>query len=822
MTMPSGGVTGTYIGQRVRRKEDFRLLTGRGRYVDDGKFSVALHAAFVRSMHAHARLKKVDASEALALSGVTCVLTGIELAESSDPMTGGREEADFPIRDYPLALEKVRYVGEPVAVVVATDRYNAEDAAERVRVEYEPLPPVVDAEEAMNPGASLLFDELGTNVLFHRTFRYGDVAAAFQGADQVVRGRLYFHRYGSTPIETVGIVASYDAGDDVLTLWINCQVPQMMLSLIGRALRRPTSKLRMIVPADMGGGFGSKLPLHPESIVLGLLAMKVGRPVKWVEDRTEHLLASRHGSEKHLAFECAVKKDGTILGFKARTVDNAGAFLRRPEPNGAILWCHVVQGCYQIRNVEMDCCSVVTNKSPVGPNRGYGRMQHMFLIERMVDTVAHELGLDPVEVRLKNFIQPDQFPYRTTNGCLYDSGDYPGCVRRALEMLEYARWREEQRRARESGRYLGIGVVSIMDPGASNWALRGMIHEGVQITTQGEAATITVDRSGDLLVRVGSQGQSNETVVAQVVASEFGVPFERVHVIWPLDTWFHPFSLSSGTYVSRFAAMASGALQGAAAKLKEKLRRIAAHLWGVGVDETLFQDGQVVMKGNPERALSIRDLAHICLYRPTQLPPGVDPSLEVTFVYNFPLATEITERFEGNFAATYANAVHAAVVEVDPNTGAYRILRYVVVSDVGTMINPTVVEGQIHGTVAHSLGGAGLEEFAYDRQGTPLGLTFTDYRCPAAPEVPEIQVDHVISPSPFTAYGVKGMGEGSGPVPALLAQALEDALRDFKVRITDSRITPERVLKYIRAASSEGHDSFLSGPLTAERFVARS
>jgi 2-furoyl-CoA dehydrogenase large subunit len=798
-TIPPAAGT-TYIGQRVKRKEDHRLLTGKGRYVDDAEFPRALHAAFLRSPHPHARLKGVDVTAALKLPGVAAVLTGAEVAEWSDPMSGGREEREFPLKDYPLALHKVRYVGEPIAVVAATNRYVAEDAVESIRVEYEPLPAVVDAEKAMEPGAALLFEELGTNLIWRRTFRYGDVDAAFREADRVIPGRLYFHRFHSAPVETAGIVASYDAAEDLLTFWLNAQTPHMVLSIISRSLRRPYSKLRLIVPSDMGGGFGIKQPLYPEAIVLGLLAIKRGKPIKWVEDRTEHLSASRHGSEKHYSYECAVKTDGTILGFKCKTVDNEGAFIRRPEPNGVILWCHTVQGCYQMRNIEMDCSAVVTNKSPVGPNRGYGRMQHGYFLERMVDRVARELGLDPIEVRLRNFIQPHQFPYSATNGCLYDSGDYPRCLRRALEVLEYPRWREEQRRARAEGRYIGIGVVSIMESGVSNWALRGLIHEGAQVTTQGEAVTLTVDRSGDLLVRVGSQGQSSETVAAQLVASEFGVDLDRVHVIWPLDTFLHPFSLSSGTYVSRFAAMASGAVQGAAARLKEKMRQIAAHLWGVGLADVSFENGRVVLRVNPEKGLSLRDLARICLYRPTQLPPGVDPSLEVTFVYNFPKTTEITERFEGNFAATYGNAVHAAAVEVDPRTGLYKILKYVVVSDVGVMINPTIVEGQIHGTVAHSLGAATLEEFAYDEAGNFLAATFEEYKCPKATEVPPIDIEHVISPSPFTAYGVKGVGEGNGPVPALLASALEDALYpDFPIQIADSRVTPQRVWTQTRA-----------------------
>lgn len=804
------------IGERIKRREDPRLLTGKGQYMADLVLPGMLHAAFVRSPHAHARIKKIDASGALKVAGSVAVFTGADLKQQLEPLTSwynfaGKQAPTQP-HDYPLAVSKVRYVAEPVAVVVAVDRYVAEDAAEAIQVEYEPLPAVVDAEEAMKEGSPLLFDESGSNIYWQGSFRYGDVERAFAEADLVVKDKLYFHRFSSTPMEGYAILASYESVDHSLIVWGNFQSPAIFRLRIARSLGIPVNRVRLITPPDIGGGFGLKMPLHPWAILMAFASMKLKRPVKWVEDRLEHLAASHHGTEQTSYAEFAAKKDGTILGFRAKIIHNEGAYVHMPEPLGIVEWSHIPQGCYRFRNIAMDCFAVLTNKCPVAPNRGYGRMQHQFLLERMMDRVARELRMDPVEVRIKNFIQPEEFPYESTNGALYDSGNYAECVRRAKEKLGWEEWRKQQQAGRKEGRAIGLGLVSIMDPGVTNMAMVGLFDKNLRMSTTGEGASLSIDAGGTITVRMGSWGQGHETTCAQIVAHEFGIPFEHVYVVPGIDTATHPMSGSSGTYASRFAAMASGALQGASGRLKEKMVRIAAQLWREDTVNLDFRDGKVVHKADlsavaqagDARAIPMAQLAAIATYSPAKLPSGMEPGLETTYIYNYPKANEMDENFRANFAATYANVVHAVAIEVEPATGRYKILKYAVVHDAGTLINPMIVEGQVHGAVAHSLGAAMLEEFVYDERGQLLSGTYADYLCPRATEIPNIEVEHMITPSPFTAYGVKGMGEGSGPAPALLAQALEDALEPFgKFRITWSRHTPEKIFNLIHGGKAD-------------------
>lgn len=790
------------IGERVKRREDSRLLTGKGQYMADLEVPGMLHVAFLRSPHAHARIKKIDASGALKVPGAVAVITGTDLKKNLEPLTSwydfAGKEPPTKGQDYPMAVDKVRYVGEPVALVVASDRYVAEDAAEEIQVEYEPLPAVVDTEEAMKEGSPLLFEEAGSNIYWQGNFHYGDVDRAFAEADLVVKDRLYFHRFSSTPLEGYAVLASYQSVDHSIVIWGNFQSPAIYRLRIARSLGIPMNRVRLITPPDVGGGFGLKMPLHPWAILLGFVSMKVGKPVKWVEDRLEHLAASHHGTEQISYVEFAAKKDGTLLGFRAKIIHDEGGYVHMPEPLGMVEWSHIPQGCYRVRNIAMDCYAVLTNKCPIAPNRGYGRMQHQFLLERMIDRVARELKMDPVEVRLKNFIQPEEFPYESTNGALYDSGNYPECVRKAKKNLGWEEWRKRQEEARQEGRYIGLGLVSIMDPGATNMAMVSLFDKDIKMSTTGEAVSLTIDASGTVTARLGSWGQGHETTCAQMLAHELGISFDDTYVVPGIDTATHPMCSTSGTYASRFIAMASGAIQGAAGKLKAKMIQMAAHLWREDPANVEFRDGKAVHKNNPTKAIPLAQLAAIATYAPSKLPAGMEPGLEATCIYNYPKANEMDENSRANFAATYANVVHAVAIEVEPGTGQYKILKYVVVHDAGTLVNPMIVDGQVHGAVAHSLGAAMLEEFVYNEQGQLLSGTYSDYMCPRATEIPDIQVEHVITPSPFTAYGVKGMGEGSGPTPALLAQALEDALKplgDF--RITWSRHTPEKVFGLI-------------------------
>ena len=446
----------------------------------------------------------------------------------------------------------------------------------------------------------------------------------------------------------------------------------------------------------------------------------------------------------------------------------------------------------------MDCYSVLTNKCPTTPNRGYGRMQHQFMLERMVDFMAKELEIPPHEVRMKNFVKKEDFPYECTNGSLYDSGDYHECMRRALAALDYEYWKKEQARAREEGRYIGVGVVSIMDPGATNFAVVGLLDNDIKLAVDGEAARVKLDPSGRAIITPGTWGMSHETICTQIVADEFGIPFENVYVLPGVDSATHPVSGTSGVYGSRFAAMISGALHGACGELKDKMVLIAAHLWRTSPEHLEFAEGRVQARGNPRQAMPMQQLIGISLFNPAILPPGVTPGMESTFIYNYPKAGPRDEQQRTNYAATFANVVHAAAIEIDPLSGSYKVLKYVVVHDAGTLINPMVVDGQVHGATAHSLGSAMMEEFVYDEDGQHLTGSFNEYLCPKFTDVPDMQVEHLCSPSPFTAYGVKGMGEGGGPGPALIAQAIEDALGDPSLEITSSFNPPEKVFRMMQ------------------------
>ncbi|OGQ84044.1 MAG: hypothetical protein A3F90_14745 [Deltaproteobacteria bacterium RIFCSPLOWO2_12_FULL_60_19] len=800
-----------WFGTPVKRKEDPRLLTGRGHYVADISLPRTVHCALLRSPHAHARIHRIDVSKAQALPGVVLTLTGEELAQATNPLPSvfslGNKPA--PFLDYPMAVKKVRYAGEPVAAVVATDRYLAEDALELIDVEYEPLPAVTDVEEATRPGAPLLFEEMGTNVTWHGTFPYGEVERAFREADRIVKRRLYFHRYSSTPMETFGGIASYDPPSQLLTIYSNLQIPAMLHPFMSYSLKIPGNRLRQVT-GDIGGGFGIKCAVYANMIILGVLSMRLGRPVKWIEDRHEHLLGSAHGTERAAYVEAAVKNDGTFLGVKIKSYDNDGGYMRFPEPVGVILWSHVVQGCYRFRDILMDCYAVVTNKCPVTPNRGYGRMQHQFFLERMMNIVARELGQDPVEIRLKNFIRPGEFPYEATNGSVYDSGDYAEALKQALERIGgYEHWRAEQKKARAEGRYIGIGVATIMDPGASNLGEMSMIDPDIRSSTAGEAATIKIDATGAVTVALGSvpQGQGHETTSAQIVADELGVSVDEVVVLTGFDTATHPYCGSSGTYASRYAGTATGALKGAAQKLRERIFKIAAQFLEARQEDLELAEGKVFVRGAPQRGMALRDIAGIALYNPAALPEGVEPGLEATCNYNFPLANQMDAKFRANYASTYANAAHAVAIEVDVETGEVKILKYAVVHDAGNLINPSIADGQIHGGVAHSLGAALYEEFAYDENGQLLTSSFMDYLCPKATDVPPMSVGHLCSPSPFTPYGVKGMGEGSGPIPALLGNAIEDALAPLGVEVDGSHFSPQNVMAMIWKAKGKRVDT---------------
>ncbi|PYN96218.1 MAG: carbon monoxide dehydrogenase [Candidatus Rokuibacteriota bacterium] len=761
--------TSQWIGQPVKRVEDARLLTGRGTFIDDHPpVANAYHAAIVRSPHAHARILGYDASAALAMPGVAGVITGADVANACKPFGVG---VTAPIHYYPSATDKARFVGEPVAVVVARDRYTAEDAAEHVVVNYEPLTAVVDPEQALEPGAPILHEAAGTNLAGHRRLVYGDPDRAFAEAEVVIRERFRFPKYGSTPIETYGIIARWDALDGVLTIWSNFMGPFIMHPLVSRVLGVPENKLRFIVPPDIGGSFGIKSSIYPYLALVGLCAMKTGVAVKWIEDRREHLTASSSGTDRVAWREVAARKDGTVLGMRFKWFDNVGGYIRSPEPGCSFRPTGNFVGPYRFQHLEVDASVVMTNKSLTGPNRGYACGHLYFETEGMMDRLAEKLGMDPAEVRRRNLIQPADFPYRTPTGGYYDSGDYPKTLRMALDMAKYDELRREQAAARAAGRYFGIGLALAVDPSVSNMgyvatALDPQFRAKPEYLPKSgatESATVKVDPLGRVIAILGTtpQGQGHQTIVSQIVADELGLKPQDVTVVDEMDTFTRVWSISSGTYSSRFGSVGTSAAALAARKLRAKLVEYAAHLMEVPAHDVEFKDGAVKMKTGKGPSYTVKDLAGRAHWNTESLPDGMEPGLQATAVFGFTVAKAVDAEDRVNSSNTYGFIAEVMAVEVDPDTAQITIVRYVTVHDAGTIINPMIVDGQIYGGALHGLGGALYEEMQYDADGQLLTGSFMDYLVPTASEAPTIEIAHLSSPSPLTTLGSKGLGESS-------------------------------------------------------------
>ena len=801
-----------WIGKSVPRVEDGRLLTGRGTFIDDHPpVANACLAAIVRSPHPHARILGYDLQAALAMEGVVGVITGADVAQACKPFGVG---VTTPVHYYPAAIDKVRFVGEPVAVVVARDRYLAEDAAEVVGVDYEPLPAVVDPEKALEPDAPILHDRVGSNLAGHRRLVYGDPDQAFADADVVVRERFKFPKYGSTPIETYGVIARWEPIDGVLTIWSNFMGPFIMHPLVARVLQLPENRLRFIVPPDIGGSFGIKSSIYPYLALMGLAAMKLGVPVKWIEDRREHLLASSSGTDRVAWREVAARKDGTILGMRFKWYDNVGGYIRSPEPGCSFRPTGNFVGPYRFQNLEVDASVVMTNKSLTGPNRGYACGHLYFETERMMDLLAARLGIDPVEIRRRNLIGADSFPYRTPTGGLYDSGDYQATFDKALTVAKYDELKREQAQARAAGRYFGIGLALAVDPSVSNMgyvatALDPQFRAKPEYLAKSgavDAATIKIDPLGRVIAILGTtpQGQGHQTIVSQIVADELGLAPRDVTVVDEMDTFTRVWSISSGTYSSRFGSVGTSAVALAARKLKTKLVAYAAHLMDLPADAVEFRDGGVHRKLGSGAAYSIKDLARRAHWNTESLPEDMEPGLQATAVFGFTVAKAVDADDRVNSSNTYGFIAEVMAVEVDPDTAAITIVKYVTVHDAGTIINPMIVEGQIYGGAVHGLGGALYEELAYDDDGQLLTGTFMDYLVPTATEAPEIEIAHVVSPSPLTTLGSKGLGESSSmTVPAVIANAVSDALAPLGISITELPMTPTRLHALIKAAREE-------------------
>lgn len=804
-----------FIGSRTRSKEGPRHVTGRGLYTDDFTLPGMLQAVLLRSPHAHAKILSVDPSEALVNSKVMAVITPEDVKRRTKPFKPGRYAAGLkrPIDEYASAVDRVRYVGEPVAAVAARDRGTAEDALESIVVEYEPLRSVVDVREAIKPSSAVLFDELGTNLAWQGSLTYGDIEGAFRSADTVVKENLKIHRYSSTPLEPFGVVASYDAASKRLTVWVTAQVPEVIYDGLREALG--LHDIRVIIP-DVGGGFGQKIHLIRKYVVLvALLAMKTERPVKWIEDRSEHMMAGGHACAQEFEAEAGVKKDGTVLGLRFKEYDDVGGSV-------STLTIHFtnklnnLSNTYRTPAIHMEGFAVVTNKCPVIPNRGIGKPGMCFVWERMMDRVAQALNLSPIEVRRKNLIQPNEMPYRTISGNVYDSGDYPGLLSTLLEKIDYDKLREQQKTGREQGKLMGIGIVIGVEPGGRN-AARDMAIFPEMKEPPGSGgingATIKLEKNGTIALFLGSPncGQAHETTTAQVAAEVLGTTPDQISTSVPFDSDLAPWGVAAANSGNNFHLYDIGAVHGAATRLKEKILKLAGHVLNAEPAKLTIENGVVQLPGSMAKKITFAELGRIAYNNQHLIPDDMEAGLQTTFYYTFPHARpNIVPGADRLVRAqfTFSAGAHAAVVEVDKQTGTVEVLRYLIVGDNGTVINPDVVNGQVFGSAAHGIAVALGEGFVYSPEGQPLTITYLDYGKCSTAETPKIEVIHRPSPSPFTPLGQKAAGEGAAiPSPAAIASAVEDALAPLGVKIRDLPLTPEVVWRLIHGTGSEKHGS---------------
>ena len=765
-----------YFGARVRRKEDPRLLTGRGRYVADLRRAGAAQMVVLRSPHAHARVLGIDLSAVRRAPGALDAITFADFAATARPIPVRLSPLPsmVPCLQFPLARDTVRYVGEPVAAIVAEDRYRAEDLLDLVRVDYKPLPVVADATRGLAAGAPLVHPVLDSNVVAEWTVDVGDTDAALAAADLVVREELRVQRHTGVPLETRGLLAEYDAGRGVLTMWGPTKVPHFNRGILSALLGLPEHRIHFVEP-EVGGGFGVRGEFYPEDFLVPFLAMRVGRPVAWAEDRLEHLLATNHSRQQIHQIELALRHDGTILALRDRLLNDQGAYVRTHGATVPKLTSALLPGPYRVPAYRCEAACVLTNKTPTGTYRGPGRFEATFVRERALDIAAERLGLDPAEIRRRNLLAPSEMPHDLQTGALdtpiiLDSGQYERLLDRTLDRFEYPAWRERQRAARAAGRLIGIGIGYFVEKSGLG---------------PYETARIEVDLSGGVALYTGitSLGQGIETALAQICADRLGLTPAEITVVHG-DTAQVPHG--GGAFASRGAVMAGSAADAASRQLRDKILAIAAHRLEVVPSDLELCDGRVQVAGAPARAISLAEVARAAL--PGQpLPAGVSPILSET------------AHFE-TMHMTYPYGVHLAAVEVDRETGRIEILRYVIGYDVGRAINPMLVDGQIVGGAAQGIGGALFEELAYDEHGQLVSSTLMDYLLPTSAEVPPVEV--LIAedaPTPLNPLGIKGAGEG-GTVGAgaALANAVSDAIG---MPVRELPLTPDRVLATLRGLS---------------------
>jgi len=760
------------VGARIKRREDPRLVRGLGQYVDDIHLPDTLYVAILRSPYAHARISGLETDAARRHPGVVAVVTGAEIKDQIGPLpvSGGNETLRVP-QHHVLAIDKVCYVGEGVAAVAAEDRYTAQDALDLIRVEYEPLPVVSDPEKALAPGSTVIHSEWPDNVAFRSDLKHGNLTKAFKEAHKIVRQRLVHQRLAPIAIEPRAVLARYLAGEKELTVWSSTQIPHLLKGHLSQMLKLAESQVRVIAP-DVGGGFGSKLNVYAEEGLLGHLALKLHRPVKWSEGRRENMQATIHGRGQVGEVEAAVKKDGTILGLRYKVIADIGAYHQLFTPAIPPFTGLMLSGCYKIPAIAMELTAVFTNKMSTDAYRGAGRPEATYVIERMVDRVAGELGIDPVKVRKKNFPKPKEFPFQTATGLSYDSGNYERALRKGLKIAGYEKLRREQKRLRKRGRYLGIGLSTYVEICAMG--PKGMWEYG----------KVEVEPAGKVTVSSGASphGQGQETSFAQIVADELGVELADITVIHG-DTAAVPKGI--GTFGSRATAVGGIAVYQAAQKVKEKARQLASYLLEVDADDLLFTDGRFSVKGVPKKRLTIKQIAQEA-HRTGRLPKKMEPGL----------AAE--SQFEpSNF--TFPFGTHICVVEVEPQSGRVELKRYVAVDDCGKVINPLLVDGQIQGGIVQGLGQALYEEVVYDEHGQLLTGSLMDYALPRAADLPRLNLTRTETPTPVNPLGIKGIGEAGtiGATPAV-ANAVVDALAPFGVTHIDMPLTPQKIWRALK------------------------
>ena len=790
-----------YFGKRQKRTEDPRLIQGLAHYVDDIKLPDTLHAVFLRSIYAHARIKNVDTSEARKAPGVVAIYTGKDVSAKIGAVPCAAALPDLKVPDHRvLATNKAYFVGHPIAVVVAENRYAAKDAVDLIQVDFEELPAVLNEERGAQ-GGPVLHEQFGTNIAYKLTSGEGDIEAALNSADKVLKQRILNQRLAPIAMEPRGVLARYYPGEQELTLWTSTQIPHLARTQIALMLGMPENKLRLIAP-EVGGGFGSKLNIYAEEALLGWIAMQLGRPVKWIETRRENIQATIHGRGQTGYIEVGYKKDGTLTGLRYNVFADMGAYFQLLTPAIPTLTGLMLSGCYRIPAIQINITGVFTNKMATDAYRGAGRPEATYVVERALDLVAAELGKDPIEVRRKNMPAPNEFPFKTATGLFYDSGNYEGALQKALDISGYSKLRDEQNKARKEGRLIGIGVstyVEICALGPSQAMPAG----------GWESATVRIEPTGKVTILTGASphGQGQETSFAQIAADQLGVNINDVTVIHG-DTAVVQYGI--GTFGSRATAVGGTAVYYAIEKLKEKANKIAAHLLECDAGSVSFREGKfsreagkakaasvpepVVPAGqapagalpepHPGKHVTIQDVA-LAAHLAKNLPPDTEPGLSATYFFE-----------PKNF--TFPFGTHIAVVEIDHETGEIDFQRYVAVDDCGKVINPLLVDGQVQGGIVQSIGQALYEEVVYDDQGQLLSGTLMDYAVPRAAHVPWLELDRTETPTDVNPMGVKGVGEAGtiGATPAIVA-AIVDALSPYGVRHLDMPIKPETIWKII-------------------------